>query len=291
MQNPNPKTIHEEPIKRVSPYRLTRQGQENLAASIEGEDWDKAIKDLIFFEQAVSMATCKTGKDTNKLHELFFELSNLLKNPFSLWGHAPNTYMKKKSCREALQKIVNKLSDYGIFMGQQISLEGKTQEELLDILKYLNHNIDAISVRFCEQDASKEETLGALKQLLDGVSKYSVKEKELTTLKMHLLEKITTTIGEMNSVNLETPGKLTFKNFAVASAEMQHALNNFLIAIDNPLYRIQLLEEMKLKHVKKKSEEDDGTDYPQLLKENTELRNAIKEIVSEVLEEEGNNLS
>lgn len=87
----------------------------------------------------------------------------------------------------------------------------------------------------------------------------------------------------MNAVNLEQPGKLTFKKFAETAAEMHHVLNGFLLALDDPLYRRQLLQEIRER--KEEKEEGDGTDYVAELGEDQEVRDALKDLIAEVMDE------
>jgi len=269
------------PQKAVSSYRLIRYHLQTLAADIEAEDWSKAGKDLQSLEQAVSMEISPTGQDAGDLHELFFNAQYQIENPSGLLGYNP--YIQKEVCREEVSKIVNKLTEYGIYLGQKIKVDGQSQDELLHTLRYFNGHINTLAVRFVEEDMGKEQMLGALRQLQHTVSQYRVDGQDMTTLKRHLLHSINDTLGEMNAVNLEQPGKLTFQNFARSAASLQHALNAFLLAREDPIYRRQVLEEMQERG--KGEKEGEEREYNTAFEENMELREALKALIDEVLDE------
>jgi len=230
-------------VNKPSLIRLIKSSLQDLIGHIEGEEWEEANKSLMDFTKFVQMRIGMTGQDTKELHDDINWLGVIIRDPYDSWGGYIGT-MKRASCREKLDVIVKMLAGFGVYIGQTLILEEKTQENLLGLLHQFNDILDTLSVQFVEQDIGKEELLGVLKQLRQAASTYPISDNNLILLQRRLLRSINDTLAAMNAVNVEQPGKLTFKDFAYASANMQYMLNDFLLALDDPRYRQQALQDI-----------------------------------------------
>lgn len=264
-------TIRKIPTK--SAYRRVREHLGNVTRSIQTYEWAEALYYTWELKAAIQECIAPRGLDSKELIRQLVYLEGEIKT------RRINEYFRSENCRQQLDKIVNMLPDYGIYLGQCIP-EHEGDSDPIEPLEYFNDWMDTLNVYFVEQDIGREEMLSMLRHLRQAVNAYQAQEKEMALLKKHLLTTIHTTIGEMNAVNLEKPGKATFKDFARSMSMMHSALNGFLLSRDDSVYRQLFLREVL--------GEDIGgcpAEYMAGLEENTEFREEIKQLITEVIEE------
>lgn len=277
MAKKTPSETTRPPEKEPSAYQLVREHLRHLSRNIQAYDFRAALDHCREFRGAVQEYITPLGLDTSDLMKLMRHLE------CDIINGAVSEYLKAKQCTERLNEIVNMLPDYGLYLGQHIGGSGDGEGDPLDIMYHLNASLDNLSLHFTEQSIGKEEMNAALKQLQQAVNSYTTESKEMTILRRYLLRCISDTMGEMNSVNLEQPGKMTFQRFSRSAAELQHALNDFLLSRDNPLYRQVFLKDV-MDHATG-GDEETAADYYASLSDDSELREAFRQLFDEFMDE------
>lgn len=270
-------------ITGITIHEMIKETYNYLVGCIEGEDWDNAINGLTEFEKYVEMKAGKTGKDTNKLHELFFELNNLLKNPFSLFGYASNTYLKRESCRNALHKIINKIADYGIFIGQTVKWEEKSKGDIFEYIEELNRYLNYTYTSFSNGDATKDEIqelIFQLGQAIDIFPSYSNKGiEEIRKLIVHSISEVQCAINAVpKHGNKEREMIALSKSFT----ELESLLHDLLIGIKNPKFLEIVIKDIEEENPRKKKEMLDAVHNA--FKE-AETVDMLKELIREIQDE------
>lgn len=265
------------PEKEPSAYQLVREHLRLVSRYIQQYDWENALHYARKLKASIQEYVAPTGLDSKHLMKQLV----LLETQICTVRRTP--HYRAENSREQLDKIVNMLPDYGLYLRQHIEGDGEEESDPLDIMYRLNASLDNLSLHFTEQSLGKEEMNASLKQLRRAVSRYQPQGKEMAVLRRHLLSCISDTVGEMNSVNTENPGKMTFQSFSRSAAELQHALNGFLLARDDPIHRQLFLKEV-MEH-EAGEEEDTAADYYASLTEDSEVREAFRQLFDEFMDE------
>ena len=224
--------------------------------------WDEAKDKASDFQAKVIDYIINKGYNPKEMNDVFDDLFNVISN------NNNNELLKKELCFDIMSQIVNSLTKYGIYIGQEIKVEEK---DVVQQLKHLITNISRLHLNFLRYGTSFEELWENLQAVKEIISRIKVKE-DLVVYAMSYITAIESCLpgvtehhSKMKERYIETMGALI---------NILELLTMLLQFPDNKALEEILLKHLSDENIKKRELKD-------------LIRKLVKEEMNKILENEG----